>query len=189
MESDERDLVARCLARDERAYRELVRRYQRPVLNLAWRITGDAEEAAEVAQETFLRVLRSLSTYDPERPLRSWLFKIAANLALDALRRRKRRPRLLEDLRDEDEPAIEPVDTGPPPDAALRLDWSHERFDALVRELPEHYQAILYLRYREELAYEEIADVLGVPLGTVKVRLHRVHEILRRKLTARGMKP
>jgi RNA polymerase sigma-70 factor (ECF subfamily) len=187
--SDERDLVARCLARDERAYRELVRRYQRPVLNLAWRITGDAEEAAEVAQETFLRVLRSLSTYDPERPLRSWLFKIAANLALDALRRRKRRPYLLEDLTGEDEPAIEPVDTGPPPDAALHIDWSHKRFDALVGELPEHYQAILYLRYREELAYEEIAETLEIPLGTVKVRLHRAHEILRRKLTARGMKP
>lgn len=189
MASDERDLVARCLARDERAYRELVRRYQRPVLNLAWRITGDAEEAAEVAQETFLRVLRSLESYDPDRPLKSWLFKIAANLALDALRRRKRRPYLLGDLVDEEGPPIEPVNTGPPPDAALREGWSHERFEALVRELPEHYQAILYLRYREDLAYEEIADALDIPLGTVKVRLHRAHEMLRRKLSARGMKP
>jgi len=187
--SDERDLVARCLARDEHAYRELIRLYQRPVLNLAWRITGDAEEAAEVAQETFLRVLRSLASYDPERPLKSWLFKIAANLALDALRRRKRRPYLLGDLVDEEGPPIEPADTGPPPDAALREGWSHERFEALVQELPEHYQAILYLRYREELAYEEIAETLGIPLGTVKVRLHRAHEMLRRKLTARGMKP
>jgi len=125
VESDERDLVARCLARDERAYRELVRRYQRPVLNLAWRITGDAEEAAEVAQETFVRVLRSLSSYDPGRPLRSWLFKIAANLALDSLRRRKRRPVALEDLSDEEgRPSIEAVDTGPPPDAGLLEDWS-----------------------------------------------------------------
>jgi RNA polymerase sigma-70 factor (ECF subfamily) len=187
--SDERDLVARCLARDERAYRELVRRYQRPVLNLAWRITGDAEEAAEVAQETFLRVLRSLATYDPDRPLKSWLFKIAANLALDALRRKKRRPYLLGDLVDDEGPPIEPVEPGPPPDAALREGWSNERFDALVREMPEHYQAILYLRYREELAYEEIAEVMNIPLGTVKVRLHRAHELLRRKLTARGMKP
>jgi RNA polymerase sigma-70 factor (ECF subfamily) len=188
--SDERDLVARCLARDEQAYRELVRRYQRPVLNLAWRITGDPEEAAEVAQETFVRVLRSLGSYDPGRPLRSWLFKIAANLALDSLRRRKRRPVALEDLSDEEgRPSIEAVDTGPPPDAGLLEDWSRERFDALVRELPEHYQAILYLRYREQLAYDEIAETLGIPLGTVKVRLHRAHEILRRKLTARGMKP
>src|SRR5438034_17949 len=63
------------------------------------------------------------------------------------------------------------------------------RFDELVREMPEHYQAILFLRYREDLAYEEIAEALGIPLGTVKVRLHRAHEILRRKLTARGAKP
>lgn len=190
MESDERDLVARCLARDEQAYRELVRRYQRPVLNLAWRITGDAEEAAEVTQETFVRVLRSLGSYDPGRPLRSWLFKIAANLALDSLRRRKRRPVALEDLTDEEgRPPVEAVDTGPPPDAGLREDWSRERFDALVHELPEHYQAILYLRYREQLGYDEIAEALGIPLGTVKVRLHRAHQILRRKLTARGMKP
>jgi RNA polymerase sigma-70 factor (ECF subfamily) len=66
------------------------------------------------------------------------------------------------------------------------LDRSVERFDQLVREMPEHYQVILYLRYREDLAYEEIAETLSIPLGTVKVRLHRAHEILRRKLSARG---
>ena len=63
---------------------------------------------------------------------------------------------------------------------------SDARFDSLARELPEHYQAILYLRYKEGLAYEEIAETLELPLGTVKVRLHRAHEILRRKLIARG---
>ncbi|MBI4365116.1 MAG: sigma-70 family RNA polymerase sigma factor, partial [Candidatus Latescibacteria bacterium] len=183
MASDERDLVRRCLAREERAYRELVRRYQAPVVNLAWRITGNPEDAAEVAQETFIRVLRSLHTYDPERPLKTWLFKIAANLALDAIRRRKRRPAALEDLfNEEDGPVLEAVEPGPGPDAALRIDQASERFDALVREMPEHYQAILYLRYREDLAYDEIAETLAIPLGTVKVRLHRAHEMLRRKL-------
>ena len=189
MAGDERELVRRCLARDERAYRELVRAYQTPVVNLAWRITGNADDAAEVAQETFIRVLRSLHTYDPERPLRSWLFKIASNLALDLIRRRKRRPIALEDLGDEDSPVLEAVDTGPAPDEALRVEWSEERFSALVGELPEHYRAILHLRYREEFSYEEIAETLEIPLGTVKVRLHRAHEGLRRKLTARGTKP
>jgi RNA polymerase sigma-70 factor (ECF subfamily) len=190
VESDERDLVRRCLAREERAYRELIRRYQTPVLNLAWRITGNPEDAAEVAQETFIRVLRSLHTYDPERPLKTWLFKIAANLALDAIRRRKRRPVALEDLFDEDKgPLLEAVEPGPGPDAALRMDQAAERFDALIGEMPEHYQAILYLRYREDLAYEEIAYALAIPLGTVKVRLHRAHEILRRKLRTRGNEP
>lgn len=187
MASDERDLVRRCLAREERAYRELVRRYQTPVVNLAWRITGSAEDAAEVAQEAFIRVLRSLHTYDPDRPLKTWLFKIAANLALDAIRRRKRRPVSIEDLFAEDEGRLlEAVEPGPGPDAQLMLDRSAERFDELLREMPEHYQAILYLRYREDLAYEEIAETLGIPLGTVKVRLHRAHGILRRKLSARG---
>ena len=190
MASDERDLVRRCLAREERAYRELVRRYQTPVVNLAWRITGNPEDAAEVAQETFIRVLRSLHTYDPERPLKTWLFKIAANLALDAIRRRKRRPAALGDLFDEDEgPLFEAVEPGPGPAALHELDQSSERFNALVREMPEHYQAILYLRYREDLAYEEIAETLRIPLGTVKVRLHRAHEILRRKLKTRGNEP
>jgi RNA polymerase sigma-70 factor (ECF subfamily) len=187
--ADERELVQRCLARDERAYRELVRAYQSPVVNLAWRITGNADDAAEVAQETFIRVLRSLPTYDPDRPLRSWLFKIASNLALDLIRRRKRRPIAIEDLGDEDGPTIEAVDPGPAPDEGLRLEWAAERFQALVEELPEHYRAILHLRYKEELSYEEIAETLMVPLGTVKVRLHRAHETLRRKLTARGTKP
>lgn len=188
MTNDERELVRRCLARDERAYRELVRIYQGPVVNLAWRITGNAEDAAEVAQETFIRVLRSLHTYDPERPLRSWLFKIASNLSLDLIRRRKRRPLALEDLSDEDGPTIEAVDPGPLPDEGMRLAWSAERFAAMVDELPEHYRVVLHLRYREELSYEEIAETLSVPLGTVKVRIHRAHEALKRKLGTRGTK-
>jgi len=186
METEERDLVRRCLARDERAYRELIRRYQTAVVNLAWRMTGNAEDAAEVSQETFIRVLRSLSTYDPERPFRTWLFKIASNLALDLLRRRKRRPVSIEDLGDEDGPMFEPADPGPGPDEGLRLERADERFDGLVKELPETYQAILFLRYKQELSYEEISETLGIPLGTVKVRLHRAHEALRRKLIARG---
>ena len=186
MHADEWDLVRRCLAREERAYRELVRRYQGAVVNLAWRITGNADDAAEVSQETFVRVLRSLSTYDPARPFRTWLFKIASNLALDVIRRRKRRPIALEDLAAEDGPPVDPADPGPGPEEGLRLDRSDARFESLVKELPEHYQAILFLRYKEQLAYEEIAETLDVPLGTVKVRLHRAHEILRRKLIARG---
>jgi RNA polymerase sigma-70 factor (ECF subfamily) len=184
--SDERDLVERCLARDERAYRELVRRYQGAVMNLAWKITGSADDAAEVAQETFIRVLRSLGTYDPSRPFRTWLFKITSNLALDAIRRRKRRPIALEDLADEEGPAIDPADTGPAPDEGYRIEQSDARFESLVRELPEHYQAILFLRYQQELSYEEIAESMSMPLGTVKVRIHRAHEMLRRKLMARG---
>ncbi len=159
-------------------------------MNLAWRITGSPEDAAEVAQETFIRVLRSLHTYDPERPLKTWLFKIAANLALDAIRRRKRRPVSIQDLFDEDEgPPLDPADPGPGPEHLLETRRSGERFDELMREMPEHYQAILFLRYREDLAYEEIAETLAIPLGTVKVRLHRAHEILRRKLSVRGAKP
>jgi RNA polymerase sigma-70 factor (ECF subfamily) len=186
---DDRDLVRRCLAREERAYREMVRRYQGAVVNLAWRITGNADDAAEVAQETFIRVLRSLQSYDPTRPFRSWLFKIASNLALDTIRRRKRRPISLEDLADEEGPPIEPADLGPGPEEGLRIERSEGRFDALVAELPQQYQAILFLRYREEFSYDEIAETLGLPLGTVKVRIHRAHEFLRRKLMARGKTP
>jgi len=188
MQADDRDLIRRCLAREERAYRELVRQYQGAVVNLAWRITGNADDAAEVAQETFIRVLRSLQTYDPARPFRSWIFKIASNLALDLIRRRKRRPIAFEDLADEEGPEIDPADPGPGPEEGLRIERSEGRFDGLVKELPEPYQAILFLRYREEFSYEEIAETLEIPLGTVKVRIHRAHEFLRRKLIARGSK-
>jgi RNA polymerase sigma-70 factor (ECF subfamily) len=158
-------------------------------MNLAWRITGNADDAAEVAQETFIRVLRSLPTYDPARPFRSWIFKIASNLALDSIRRRKRRPVALEDLADDEGPPIDPADTGPGPEEGLRIERAEGRFDAMVKELPEQYQAVLYLRYREEFSYDEIAETLSIPLGTVKVRIHRAHEFLRRKLTAKGNTP
>ncbi len=189
MQIDERDLIRRCLAREERAYRELIQRYQGAVVNLAWRITGSADDAAEVGQETFIRVLRSLSSYDPARPFRTWLFKIASNLALDVIRSRKRRPVALGEIQDPDAPPIDPADPGPGPEEGHRLGQADARFLALVREMPEHYQAILFLRYKEEFSYEEIADTLTLPLGTVKVRLHRAHEILRRKLIARGSTP
>ena len=171
---------------EERAYRELVRAYQGPVVNLAWRITGSADDAAEVAQETFIRVLRSLGTYDPDRPLRSWIFKIASNLSLDLIRRRKRRPVSFEDLSTEEGPAFDPADQGPGPDEGMRLEWSDERFEALIAELPAYYRAIVHLRYREEMPYDLIAETLDIPLGTVKVRLHRAHGMIRRKLIARG---
>jgi len=93
----------------------------------------------------------------------------------------------IEDLIDEDEgPPLEAVEPGPGPDERMAMEESIERFDRLVQEMPEHYRAILFLRYREDLAYEEIAETLGIPLGTVKVRLFRAHETLRRKLKARG---
>ena len=111
-------------------------RYQTPVVNLAWRITGNPEDAAEVGQETFIRVLRSLHTYDPERPLKTWLFKIAANLALDAIRRRKRRPVPIQDLFDEDEgPPLDPVEPGPGPAELHEGRQSAGRFDELVTSL------------------------------------------------------
>ena len=74
----------------------------------------------------------------------------------------------------------------PQKDEGMRIEWASERFEALLADMPEHYRVILHLRYREELPYDEIAETMGIPLGTVKVRLHRAHEILRRKLTARG---
>jgi RNA polymerase sigma-70 factor, ECF subfamily len=186
VQSDERDLIRRCLARDERAYRELVRSYQGAIMNLAWRITGNADDAAEVAQETFIRVLRSLQTYDPTRPFRTWIFKIASNLALDSLRRRKRRPLSLEDLTEPEGRPIEIADPGPGPEEGIKIGQADARFEALVREMPEHYRVVLHLRYKEELSYEEIAETLSLPLGTVKVRLHRAHEALRRRLVLRG---
>jgi RNA polymerase sigma-70 factor (ECF subfamily) len=159
--------------RGDRASQEaLVRLYERRVYGLILRLVGNREDARDILQETMVKALTSISRYDGSYPFSSWLMKIGANKSIDLLRRRKVEVNLF--AYEDDEHAIADVaDPAAPADASLsdKLDWAI--VEACMDKLEPRYRTVLFLRYKDDLSYEEIARVLSIPAGTVKILLHR----------------
>ncbi len=182
-------LVAEALAGSQPAFERIVRRYQRPMISLILRVLGDKGDrglAEDLAQEAFVKAFLKLSAFDTSRRLSSWLFRIAHNTAIDALRRSKVNLVRVEDpaeLEPEPErPAAAPAD----PVETEALGMALESALALLR--PEYRVAIM-LRYEEGLAFEEVAHVLGVPEATARSYVHRARKQLAARLTEEGWQP
>jgi len=185
------EVVLHALQGYDAAAREMVRRYERPVYNLIVRIVRDVAAAEDLAQDTFLKIFKSLGTFDPRLRLSAWVLKIAHNTALDHLRR-SRVPYLSLDA-ETDEGTSYADDLADAaailPDRATERTQLAEALDRALDELRPEYRAALVLRYQEELEYSEVADVLGVPLGTVKTFLYRGRQALARQLASSGWGP
>jgi len=185
------DLVRGALAGSQDAYRDLVLRYQRPVLSLIRRMVRQSSQAEDLAQEVFLKAFRALASFDQSRKFSSWLFKIAHNAAIDQLRRRQLDTVPLE-TPDPSEPDLVSVlpDTGAetPAGRVQRRDLAKAIEEAVTRLKPI-YREVVILRYQEGLAYEEIAEVTGLPLGTVKTHLFRARKAMVAHLEAGGWQP
>ncbi|MEJ7809093.1 MAG: sigma-70 family RNA polymerase sigma factor [Gemmatimonadaceae bacterium] len=169
----------------EEAFRELVRRYERPVFSLVYRMVRDREAAEDLSQETFIKVLNHIDRYRPEFKLSSWLFKIANNVTIDYLRKRQ----------------LSTVSIDGSPHAATMADAEATSFDVEARQesaldeiesrelgsaieraiakLRPEYRSCIMLRHVEGRSYEEIATILDLPLGTVKTYIHRARHELR----------
>jgi RNA polymerase sigma-70 factor, ECF subfamily len=182
------DLIALARTGSEKAYRELLDRYQRPVFSLVYRMVRDRELAEDLAQETFVKVFNHLDRFNPKYKFSSWIFKIASNLAIDTLRKREPNMVSLDGSRHAETPdeveatriTVESKDENPEEFLeAKELGQEIERAIGLLR--PDYRTAIL-LRHVEGRAYEEIAEVMGVPLGTVKTFIHRARSELRETL-------
>ena len=178
-------------AGSEAAFRVLVDRYQRPVYSLLFRIVRSAETAEDLAQETFVKAWKALARFDAERRFSSWLFKIAHNSALDSLRRVGVDTFSLDaPIGDTDEAPELPADpSAENPLARLIARDSGRALEAAIGELRPQYREILLLRFQEGLAYEEIADVLEIPLGTVKIHIFRARAELARRMKGLGWDP
>lgn len=168
-----------CLAGDADAYAALVERYGGRVYNIALRITADADAASDCAQEAFIRSYRALHQYDPALPFGPWLFRIATNASLSFAQRWHAHQTPVEELPE----VSEPQESGPEP-TAVRKEEVAEVLAAMA-ELPPAYRAALTLRHLQQLSYQEVADALGLPLGTVKTHLHRARAALVERLGAR----
>lgn len=170
----DRAAVRRCLGGDSGAFAELLERYQNQIFSLVLRMVRNPADAEDLAQDAFVKAFRNLASYDPEQPFITWLFKIAHNTTIDFLRRKR------------------PETVSIPEDDSL-VDRGLSAADAVVGEavaerllgsLTPLYREALLLRHKEGLALKEIAGLLGIPEGTVKIRLFRARELLKDKVGA-----
>jgi RNA polymerase sigma-70 factor, ECF subfamily len=176
-ELNDSEVVQASLDGDTRAFGELVHRYDQRLLNFVYRTIGDRERAQDLVQETFVRVYRHLHRFDQSKKFSTWIYTIASNLAKNELRNRSRNPLVLfQTLKknwDADHRPLEWEDTQYKPDDLFRKRHLRAKVEEAVSHLPEHHRIVFVLREMEGKTYEEIADITGCNLGTVKSRLNR----------------
>ena len=175
-EPDDATLVRRCLGGDQGAFAELVVRYQRPVYNAALRLLHQPADAMDVAQTTFLKAYEHLATYDPSFKFYSWIYRIAVNESLDALNARKT-------FQDVDQ---EQADEAPGPDRQVQSAQARRVLEEALMRLTPELRSVIVLRHFMHLSYEDMGDVLLVPVKTVKSRLYSARQVLRDRLAACG---
>jgi RNA polymerase sigma-70 factor, ECF subfamily len=174
---DDTEVVTAFLGGEERAFQELVERYQTRLLNFIYRTIGDREKAEDLVQEVFIRIYRHIHRFDRSKKFSTWAYTIASNLAKNELRNRSRNPIVLfQKLKgswDDDDRPLQFEDTTARPDDLFRKRHLRSLVEATVAKLPEHHRQVFVLRELEGKSYEEIAEITDCNLGTVKSRLNR----------------
>jgi len=181
-------LVERVVAGDGEAFRQLVERYQRPVYGLLLRMVRAPALAEDLAQETLIKAYRAIASFDRSRRFSSWLFKIAHNTAIDHLRKNRPPTVPLENTEGErlDPLSLLAAPDSQSPEARARGRDLGEALQLALMDLRSDYREAILLRFQQGLAYEEIADILELPLGTVKTHLHRARKQMAAALRAGG---
>ena len=179
-------LIAATKNGDEQAYAEIVARYRNPITNFLYRFLNDYEEAVDLAQETFVRVYFAIDRYHTEYAFSTYIYRIAANLAISEIRRRKRRRLLsLTGLFQSDEDSdveFQPTDERILADAELIEDERSRTIARAIASLPEKYRVPVILRDIEGKSYAEVAEIMELGLGTTKSRISRARGLLKEKL-------
>ncbi len=183
----DRDLVATAAQGLEGGFEELVRRYQRPISAYVYRMVGDYDCALDLTQEIFIKIYASLSRYRPEFKFSTWIYKIAHNAAIDHLRRNAGRERSINGGTESEPIQLAIESKGLSPEQQSEREERRIEIESVVRLLPTTYRELIVLRHSQDLTYEEIVEVTGLPLGTVKNRLFRAREMMRQQFLLRGI--
>ena len=185
-ELSDHDLIEATRSGDEAAFAEIVSRYKGPLVNFIYRMLGDYDESVDLTQEAFVRVYFAIERYHSEYAFSTYIYRIASNLAISEIRKRKRRKLLsltgLFQAERESEEVYQPPDTAAGPEDSTVSAELRETIDRAIDSLPDKYKAPIILREIEEMSYEQVAEVLGLGLGTTKSRISRARGILRQKL-------
>ena len=185
--TDEKALIRQIQAGDQEAFAQLVQTYQKPVYNLCLRMVSNPSDAEDLAQEAFLKAWRGLSFYKFESSFSTWLYRLTSNVCIDFLRQQKRKNTVsLTVMEEEENRELEIYDPAPVPEEKAIDSENRRAVAAAMAQLEEEYRLVLSLRVVEELSYEQIADVLDLKVGTVKSRLARARDKLRKLLLQNG---
>jgi RNA polymerase sigma-70 factor, ECF subfamily len=168
--------------RDPGAFEALVRRHQSPLYNFCFRMLGQAEDAADVAQETFVQLYSHLGRLDEREPIAPWLFRVARNRCIDVIRRRRTVPLMMPDSSGEGTVEFDPADDEPLPDEMAERADLQRLLSSAIAELPPAYAEVVALRYAGDRSFAEIAAILNCDEGAARVRFHRAKALLRRHL-------
>ena len=180
-------LIRRAQHGDADAFEQLLLEHQKNVYNLCYRMAGNPDDAMDLSQETFLRAWRCLDQYQFASAFSTWLYRLCSNICIDFLRKRRRQqtvPLTVEDADGEEQTYAVP-DAQPLPEEQVELKLTHETLAAAMAQLLPEHRAVLQLRVVNEMSYEQIADVLDIQIGTVKSRLSRARNQLK-KILERG---
>ena len=181
------DLVASAIGGAEGSFEELVRRYQRPISAYVYRMVGNYESALDLTQEIFIKVYSSLYRYRSEFKFSTWIYKIAHNAAVDHLRRAATREQSLVVGTEGDQFDLPIESSRLSPEQESERRERRGEIETVVRALPANYRELIILRHSQDLSYEEIVEVTGLPLGTVKNRLFRAREMMRQQFVEKGI--
>jgi RNA polymerase sigma-70 factor (ECF subfamily) len=185
LQATDPDLIALARKGSEKAYRELLGRYQRPVFSLVYRMVRDRELAEDIAQETFVKVFNHLGSYNPKYKFSSWIFKIASNLAIDHLRKKEPETISLDGSRNAqtaeqmEATRITVESRDETPEEFVMARELGAEIEVAIGELRPEYRTAVLLRHVEGRPYEEIAEIMDIPLGTVKTYIHRARTELK----------
>ncbi len=181
------DLIRQALAGDQQGYREILKRYRAPLYNLLFRMVHNKMEAEDLVQEAFIKAFGALATFNDEYAFSTWLFKIAINNCIDHFRKKRLKTFSLDkpiDARD-GEIRRELPDVTYQPENTLLSKEKTQLIEQAIQNLPEKYRISIILRHTEEKSYEEISQILNIPLGTVKARIFRAREMLKKQLKSK----
>ncbi len=184
MKNEELEIIKEALSGSQKAFRTLTERHSASISHVIFKIVRDRDTTNDLTQETFMKAFSSLASYRSEYRFSTWLYKIAANSAIDFLRKKRINAFSLDQKIETSEGTIEidVPDNSYNPEQDLVRKQQNITIQSAIEDLPERYKEVIIYRHKDDKSYEEIADLLGIPVGTVKARIFRARELLKKKL-------
>ncbi len=183
-EDADKTVIQRALEGDQKAFAEILSRYRIAIYNLIYKMVHNREETEDLVQEAFIKAFSSLATFNEEYAFSTWLYKIAINNCIDHFRKRKLKTMSMDTPIESKDGTInrEFSDSSNLPDDTLLSKEKAHLIENAIQSLPEKYRISIVLRHNEDRSYEEISEILKIPLGTVKARIFRAREMLKKQL-------